>query len=101
MNFLGRSLIDVSGVTVVCSPFFSATTGRADVDVTARPLIPGRSQADLQRDLETGLRSLQSRAREKGRVSKFSLSRKLITECRLVEEEEEAEEEMVGWLFPR
>lgn len=84
MNFLGRSLIDVSGVTVVCSPFFFRNNGSrrrrwngASVNsrqVTGRP---------IYNETSTAPRSSQSRAREKGGVSKFSLSRKLITECRL------------------
>lgn len=42
--------------------------------VTGRP---------IYNETSTAPRSSQSRAREKGGVSKFSLSRKLITECRL------------------
>lgn len=50
----------------------------------ARPLIPGRSQEGRSTARPRAVpRSSQSRTREKGGVSKFSLSRKLITECRL------------------
>lgn len=35
MNFLGRSLIDVSGVAVVCSPFFRRNNGSTETSVNS------------------------------------------------------------------
>lgn len=59
MNFLGHSLIDVSGVTVVCSPFFFRNNGsrRRRRNGAARhgASVNSRRTADLQRDLDRSL----------------------------------------------
>lgn len=57
MNFLGFSLIDVSGVTVVCSPLFFRNNGSRRRE---RPLIPWRVAGTLVYN-ETPPRSSQSR----------------------------------------
>lgn len=96
MNFLGFSLIDVSGVTVVCSSFFFRNNGSRR---RREPLIPRGSQERFYNDGSSFVAI--SRAREKGGVSKFSLSWKLITVCwRKVGREREMGRVWKGNYFP-
>jgi len=68
MNFLGHSLIDVSGGTVVCSPFFFRNNGscrrrRNGASVNSRQVV----ERPIYNEISTAPRLSQSRARQKKR----------------------------------